>query len=53
MLKDSFYEFIFKTVTFDPENKLQFENFDTMLQHKFITEKPPVTQVKSDTSFDK
>lgn len=50
MLKDSFYEFVFKSVTFDPEGQRQFGNMEAMLQHNFITSKPAVNQVKSDTS---
>ena len=50
MLKDSFYEFVFKSVTFDPESQRQFENMEAMLKHNFIISKPAVNQVKSDTS---
>jgi hypothetical protein len=53
MLKDSFYEFIYKTVTFDVESKIQFDKIETMLQHKFLVSKPKINQVRSDTSFEK
>lgn len=53
MLKDSFYEFIYKSITFDLKSKTQFEKIEDMLKHKFITNKIGINNLRSDTSFEK
>jgi hypothetical protein len=50
LLTDSFYGFLSKLVQYDLESKKQFENFDEVLKHKFITTTFSLTQTKSDTS---
>jgi len=52
LLKNSFYEFIYKSVMFDPENKKQFEDMNAMLGHKFLANSLKTNQLRSDTSFD-
>jgi hypothetical protein len=53
MLKDSFYEFIFKSVMFDLTNEKQFATIESMLKHKFVLNKIDMNKVRSDTSFEK
>jgi hypothetical protein len=53
MLKDSFYEFVFKSVSFDLKSIKQFDKIEDMLKHKFITSKVDVNRLRSDTSFEK
>lgn len=53
LLKGSFYEFIYKTVTFEISNNVQFEDFDKLLNHKFLMTQVPFNKVRSDTSFER
>jgi hypothetical protein len=53
MLLDSFYDFIYKTVTFDISSKIQFEDFDKLLNHKFLMNQIAFNKVRSDTSFER
>jgi hypothetical protein len=53
MLKDSFYEFIFKSVMFDPTSKKQFDTIETMSKHSFLKSLLDINKLRSDTSFDK
>ena len=50
LLKDSYYEFIFKLTKFDPNSQKQFKDYDDALKHKFLEGITFINIIRSDTS---